>query len=229
MFSSPASSPTNRFPLPHPSHSDRCRPERSEGSAFRFSPLCALSVSAFSFPDVSPLNLKLSTVNFPSLSPFAATLTGFLQLTENKTTLSPAFATLTRRVKLNPFVCHSYKKHPGRGVTPFKPNLLPPEPNHSSLTTLYYYSPYSRAPHPRANLASSFSLCAFFTDHGTRNRRHVSSIHQPLIIRHYLLYIPHLQKNRGWGQAGLRFQHLNEGSVLYLSYCHRLPHRPRLD
>ena len=100
-----------------------CHPERSEGSAFRVSPLHALSVSAFSSSDVCPFNFKLSTacpersrrVNFRPLTPFPATLTSHLQLSENKTTLSPAVATLTSRVKPNPFACHSYKKHPGWG------------------------------------------------------------------------------------------------------------------
>jgi hypothetical protein len=62
MFSSPAASPTIRSPRPRPPHSNRCHPERSEGSAFCLPPLSALSVSAFSFPDVSSFNFKLSTV-----------------------------------------------------------------------------------------------------------------------------------------------------------------------
>jgi len=92
-----------------------CHPERSEGSAFRLSPLHAFSFNAFSSSDVCPFNFKLSPVNFPPLTPFTATLTSHLQLFENKTTLSPAVATLTSRVKPNPFVCHSCKKHPGWG------------------------------------------------------------------------------------------------------------------
>ena len=123
MFSSPAASPTNRSPLPPPFHSNRCHPERSEGSAFLFSPIRALSVSAFTSPDARSFNSKLSTacpersrrVNTPSLSPFPATLTDGSQLTENPATLSPVPATLTSRVKHNPFVCHSYRKHPGWG------------------------------------------------------------------------------------------------------------------
>src|SRR5579859_7475895 len=47
------------------------------------------------------------------VSLFLATLTALPQLKENKVTLSPAFATLTSHLKANPFVCHSYKKHPG--------------------------------------------------------------------------------------------------------------------
>jgi hypothetical protein len=50
-----------------------------------------------------------------AVSPFLATITSHLQLTENTATLSPAFATLTDRVRNNSFVCHSYKKHPGWG------------------------------------------------------------------------------------------------------------------
>jgi|HubBroStandDraft_6_1064221.scaffolds.fasta_scaffold13169_3 hypothetical protein len=44
MFSSPISSPTNRSPVPPQFHSNLCHPERSEESAFLFSPIRALSV-----------------------------------------------------------------------------------------------------------------------------------------------------------------------------------------
>jgi len=47
------------------------------------------------------------------LTPFPATLTDRSQLTENPATLSPVSAALTSRVKLNPFVCHSYKNRGG--------------------------------------------------------------------------------------------------------------------
>jgi hypothetical protein len=50
------------------------------------------------------------------LSPFPATLGGKLQLIENPATLSLVAATLTRHVHHNPFVCRSYKKHPGGGA-----------------------------------------------------------------------------------------------------------------
>jgi hypothetical protein len=69
----------------HPLHSIECHPERSEGSAFRFSPLCALRVSAFSSPSLSPFSFKPSTLNLfssldaldaaSSVSPLPATLT----------------------------------------------------------------------------------------------------------------------------------------------------------
>ena len=118
MFSTPAASPTNRSPLPRPFHSNRCHPERSEGSAFRISPYRVLSAYAFASPDFYPFNFRLSTVNHPSLSPFPATLTDNSQLTENPATLSPLPATLTSRVKPKSFICHSYKKTPGVGVCP---------------------------------------------------------------------------------------------------------------
>jgi hypothetical protein len=65
--------------------------------------------------------------------PLLATLAWPLYLIENSTTLSPVFATLTRSVTSNPFVCHSYTKHPGvarlrhpslRSYRPHGTNLL---------------------------------------------------------------------------------------------------------
>ena len=47
------------------------------------------------------------------LTPFPATLREKSQLIENPAALSRVVATLTRYVHHNPFVCHSYKKHPG--------------------------------------------------------------------------------------------------------------------
>ena len=115
MFSSQPTSPTNRSTLPQSFHSNRCHPERSEGSSFCSAPLSALSAYARPSPDFYPLSFNLSTVNFPSLSPFPATLTADSQLAENSATLSLVVATLTSLVNHNPFVCHSYKKHPGWG------------------------------------------------------------------------------------------------------------------
>jgi hypothetical protein len=59
------------------------------------------------------------------LTPFPATLTSHRQFAENTSTLSPAFATLTIRVKVNPFVCHSYRKHTGWGH-PLAARILSP-------------------------------------------------------------------------------------------------------
>jgi hypothetical protein len=110
-----------------------CHPERIEGSAFLrpWSPAaancpapysrslrtacCKLSIFHRLF-DFSSFNFELSTFNISPLSPFPATLTSRPQLHENKTTLSPVFATLTRRVKHKFFVCHSYKKHGAWGT-----------------------------------------------------------------------------------------------------------------
>ena|ERR1700730_10209336 len=80
--------------------------------------------SSFDFP-IS--NFVFSTA---SATPLSVTLTDTPQLHENKATLSPAFATLTGRVKHKSFVCHSYKKHRGVGYPsilkqfPFVPRLL---------------------------------------------------------------------------------------------------------
>jgi hypothetical protein len=78
------------------------------------------------------LPLILATRHSPlataSLSPFPATLTGDLQLTENPATLSPFLATLTSHVTRNSFVCHSCKKHPGWGLHPPSPSPLSPPP-----------------------------------------------------------------------------------------------------
>jgi hypothetical protein len=107
-------------------------PERSEGSAFLFSPIRALSVPALSSSFFPAVACELSTAcpersrrgNCPLLIPFPATLTDPPQLAENPATLSPVPATLTSRVKHNPFVCHSYKKHPGVGVSPDRHPVL---------------------------------------------------------------------------------------------------------
>ena len=89
-------------------------------------PVSNFCVSVFTSPNLSSSSSNssirgfVSSVDAPdgasSISPLSATLTTHLQLTENKTTLSLLFATLTRRVKANPFVCHSYKKHRGWGI-----------------------------------------------------------------------------------------------------------------
>src|SRR5580658_1870377 len=76
--------------------------------------------STFADSLFSPLSSECAPV-----TPFPAALTSHPQLAENATTLSPAFATLTRRVKLNPFVCHSYRKHPGWVYPPAKSFLSP--------------------------------------------------------------------------------------------------------
>ena len=91
----------------------------------------------------SYFNSQLSTFNSVSVTPFPATLTSHLQRPEKSATLSPAFATLTNRVKHKSSVCHSYKKHPGwashlssqrsfrSGLS--RPNFLPTR--HSPLAT----------------------------------------------------------------------------------------------
>jgi hypothetical protein len=61
----------------------------------------------------SPASSRSNSRPADRLTRFPATLTDTSQLAENPATLSPAFATLTRRVKHKSCVCHSYRKHPG--------------------------------------------------------------------------------------------------------------------
>jgi len=107
--------------------------------------LRALCVSALSSSDrcFSPFDFELSTVNLISVSPFLATLTTSLQLTENTSTLSPFVATLTNHVNHKPFVCHSYKKHRGVGI----PSGCHPESSEGSAF-LCRLSPLPRRAYP---------------------------------------------------------------------------------
>ena len=133
MFASQPNHASNRPRRLHPPHSKHahpdpnrchpdsnyCHPELSEGSAF-----------------LSPVAHRRSPLALTPLTPFLATLIVASQLTENPATLSPVLATLTRRVKPNPFVCHSYKKHPGWGSHSSNQNpAFLPAPNHKSPVT----------------------------------------------------------------------------------------------
>jgi hypothetical protein len=83
----------------------------------------------------SPLSCGLPVVGCElslPLSLLLATLTRNAQLTENKSTLSPFPATLTRRVRPKSFVCHSCKKHGGVGCP--LPLSDRRSPLHSSVT-----------------------------------------------------------------------------------------------
>ena len=71
------------------------------------------SFQRFSASDLATIHSSLAAA---PLTPFPATLRGQSQLIENPAALSRAVAILTRHVHHNPFVCHSYKKHPGRGA-----------------------------------------------------------------------------------------------------------------
>src|ERR1700726_4983460 len=111
--------------------------------------------SGWPFPTNYSSRYSFRAPVFLSVSPSFATLTNSSQLHDNTTTLSPAFATLTRRVKHKSFVCHSYKKHRGWGSVeqasacfPFQnPAALDPEFQHLSA-----------APNVRQDVATSFLL-----------------------------------------------------------------------
>jgi hypothetical protein len=90
-------------------------------------PFSAPRISASSVPAVSSFPSVLGSSHLGvnrhriapqkriHVSPSPATLAGSRQLAENTATLSPAFATLTNRVKHKSCVCHSCKKTPGWG------------------------------------------------------------------------------------------------------------------
>jgi hypothetical protein len=89
-------------------------------SMFRPRPNRSSTATLFFGKSSSSFGFQFSTFKWVSLTPFPATLTSTLQITEKPASLSPAFATLTSRVKHKSCVCHYYKKHPGWGV-PFSP------------------------------------------------------------------------------------------------------------
>ena len=91
----------------------------------------------------------------PAVSPFFATLTNSPQLHDNATTLSPAFATLARRVIAKSFACHSCKKHRGWGAVEQASacfSFLNPAANDPGSLHL------SAAPNVRQDVASSLLL-----------------------------------------------------------------------
>jgi hypothetical protein len=104
------------------------------------------------------------------LTPFPATLTGHRQLAENTTTLSPAVATLTTRVKHNPFVCHSYRKYPGWGYPAIANSL-------SSPLDLTRHS-FTASPDPKGALATKP-----FRSNTYRKTREAVSAHNATSVR----------------------------------------------
>ena len=101
---------------------ERSRREHSEGSAFH-----------------GPYTLSCILQKSAHISPFLATLTITRQITENKTTLSLVFATLTGYVKVNPCVCHSYKKHRGVGVHRLQTVRFLVSTTHYPLLTTHFF------------------------------------------------------------------------------------------
>jgi hypothetical protein len=77
--------------------------------------ICRQSSFRFNLRRLSARTGVTSRLSSPSLTLVFATLAGISQLLEISTTLSPVFATLTHSVTSKFFVCHSYKKPPGRG------------------------------------------------------------------------------------------------------------------
>ena len=102
----------------------RCHPERSEGSAF----LC-------------PCTLSLDWHKRSRPSPFPATLTNPLQITENKTTLSLVFVTLRTTSSLTPLFATLTKNTGGGGGTDFSlcAAWFSPLTTHYSLSTTHSF------------------------------------------------------------------------------------------
>ena len=135
-------------------HFSMLRPRQSSPSSSAPSSIGALPRQTSSFH-------QLSTFHSVSLSPFPATLTNSVQRIENTTTLSPAFATLTRNVTRKPCICHSYEKHPGVRVPlqlssrPRRPCPLAPHPifpiEHKLDTLDTPMSPQTQSPHALAH------------------------------------------------------------------------------
>src|SRR5579859_2432004 len=167
------------------------------------------------------------------LTPFPATLTDRSQLTENPAALSRVVATLTRHVHHNPFVCHSYKKHPGcRGaIVNFfvaRTSVCAPLGHFTSASS------EAKQPQEFKNLA-----VLPVTTHQSPATSSVPSLppvtsHQSRITNSFIIRTSKTQhlkpfRIRTYEKRGMGGEYRNEGSVPHVSYCHGLPHRPRLD
>src|SRR5579859_4566452 len=176
------------------------------------------------------IHSSLATAPLP---PFPATLRRKSQLIENTAALSPVLATLTRHVPHNPFVCHSCKKHGGwrRAMVNFfvaQTSVCVPL---GSLT-----SASSETKHPQV---SKYLAVLPVTSHQSPATSwvrplppvtsHQSRITNSLIIRTSKTQDLKSFRIRTYKKRGTGGEHRNEGSVPHVSYCHGLPHRPRLD
>src|SRR5579859_4203704 len=108
------------------------------------SPSSSGNFQIFQHSNLSTLRQGIrSSLATAPLTPFPATLRRKSQLIENPAALSRVVATLTRHVHLNPFVCHSYKKHPGARI----PSECHPERGEGSSFSRSL-SPLPRQSHP---------------------------------------------------------------------------------
>src|SRR5580704_11132848 len=129
------------------------RPTFSASSA-RLPSTSGHCLSACSFAPPRSVGCKPSAVSSP-VSPFPATLASSLQIAEKPATLTPAFATLTSRVKHKSCVCHCYKKLPGWGM-PFLSDLR--TINHADPAPIFLatrHSPLVTSPVPLNLLEST--------------------------------------------------------------------------
>jgi hypothetical protein len=112
--------PRPTLPRPRSLHSNRCHPERSEGS-WLVLPLAPTAPFEQSLLCRRPLFLavgcELSTINCHPPSPFPATLTSRPQPAENKTTSSPAVAILDAASSITPLFATLTKNTRGWGTS----------------------------------------------------------------------------------------------------------------
>lgn len=88
-------------------HGAKCYP-----LSFHTNPNSFAQNTGVAYPPL-PLVGRSQSEKLSPVTPFAAALADPLHPLENPATLSPVFAALTHFVTSKPFVCHSYKKHPG--------------------------------------------------------------------------------------------------------------------
>jgi hypothetical protein len=137
------------------------------------------SFQRFSAPDLAASRSSLATA---PLTPFPATLRGKSHLIENPAALSRVVAALTRHVHHNPFVCHSYKKHPGARI----PSECHPERGEGSSFSRSL-SPLRRQSHPSKGnpaIVAALSL-PLVTSHQSLVTASVLSL--PLVTSHQSL------------------------------------------
>ena len=102
--------------LPSPAPYPFCLPFSFPRISANFVPTVSSFPSVFASSRLDVNRHRIAPQKRIHVSPSLATLAGLRQLAENTATLSPAFATLTNRVKHKSCVCHSCKKTPGVGV-----------------------------------------------------------------------------------------------------------------
>ncbi len=151
-----------------------------------------LACSPASGPEYrSPLATSHTPLTTAFLSPLFVALTNYRQLTDNPTILSPFPATLTRRVKVNPFVCNSYKKHPGDVAPSFKRQILdfPPGPRRvqSEFRVSIFVIRFTLDTHhsPPVTIPLTINTCTSYSKQTTLSLFRINVYKKPRWRHHY--------------------------------------------